>query len=332
MALTTTLDIVALVSALIWPLVIAALLWGFRDRLVDAVKALGPHVRSVSFGVVSFQFAEARAMSLQVAGAVDLRHAGNSGDVNDSTLRTFYNQIRDPSPLDYAVVDLGTGREWLTSRLFILSVILSRMRGLRAFVFVETSGHIRRRFVGVCDSDVVHWRLAARFPWYQAALVHAEDAVWPALPSSVVQLPPDWGPIISSNRGRLVEAGDNPEPAATLLRTFLDQIQRDPIGSQPDDQWEALPKSIPRKVELARWLSAADIEQIMGPSLQTSAISELELQRGDDTTKARLLLAQRGRWVAVTRDERVFDRLIDRMSIVETLANRSVGASQVGTQ
>ncbi len=78
----------------------------------------------------------------------------------------------------------------LTSRLFILSVILSRMRGLRAFVFVETAGHIRRRFVGVCDSDAVHWQLASRFPWFEAALAHAEAAVWPPLSRGVVdQLP-----------------------------------------------------------------------------------------------------------------------------------------------
>lgn len=282
---------------------------------------------SVAVGAVSIQFAEARALSLQSAGAVDLRHAGQSGDVNDSTLRSFYDQIRDPSPLDYAVVDLGTGSEWLTSRLFILSVILSRMRGLRTFVFVETAGHIRRRLVGVCDSDTVHWRLASRFPWFEAALAHAVAEVWPPLPPGVVDLQPGWGPIINSDRGRLVLwMGDNPEPAAQMLRSFLNQIQRDLVGVPPDD-WQALPNAMPLKVEHARWLAAADLEQIMGTALQTSAVSEVELQRGDETTKARLMIAQRGRWVALTRDERVFDRLVDRGSLVETLANRCVTAT-----
>ena len=325
MAPTTTLDIAALVNALAWPLVIAVLLWLFRDRLVEAAKALAPRLKAVSVGAVSIQFVEARALSLQSAGAVDLRHAGRSGDVNDSTLHSFYDQIRDPSSLDYAVVDLGMGGEWLTSRLFILSVILSRMRGLRAFVFVETTGPVRRRFVGVCDSDAVHWRLAARFPWFEAALAHAEAAIWPPPPPGVADLPP--APIISSDRGRLVQMGDDPEPAAQLLRAFLDQIQRDPIGLPPGDQWQTLPNAAPPKVEHALWLAAADLEQIMGTSLQTSAVSEVELQRGDETTKARLLVAQRGRWVALTRDERVFNRLVDRGSIVETLANRCVTAA-----
>jgi hypothetical protein len=319
-------DWIELAKAAFWPAIAAFGLFILRKPLSQFLIGLGDRISGFSVGAVSIQFAEARALSLRITGAVDLRHDGNSGDINDSTLHSFYDQIRDPSPLDYAVVDLGMGSEWLTSRLFILSVILSRMRGLRAFVFVETAGHVRRRFVGVCDSDAVHWRLASKFPWFEAALAHAEAAVWPQLPPDAADLPPGLAPTISSDRGRLVWMGDNPEPAAQLLRFFLDQIQRDPIGVPPDDQWQPLPNRVPPKVEHARWLAAADLEQIMGTSLRTSAVSEVELQRGDETTKARLLVGQPGRWVALTRDERVFDRLIDRAIIVETLANRYVTA------
>jgi hypothetical protein len=169
-----------------------------------------------------------------MTGAVDLRHAGQSGDVNDSTLRSFYEQISEPSRLDYAVVDLGEGREWLTSRLFILSVILARMRSLRAFVFVETAGHVRRRLVGVSECETVRWRLAMRFPWLEAALAHAECVVWPKpLPGMTVFL---GGPIISNEEGRLEWLGGNPEPAAQLLRAFLDEIQVDAVAVPPSDE------------------------------------------------------------------------------------------------
>src|SRR4051812_2020297 len=66
---------------------------------------------SVSVGVVSIEYAEAWSLSLQSAGAVDLRHAGQSSAINDSTPRSFYDQIGDPWPLDYAIVDLGIGNE-----------------------------------------------------------------------------------------------------------------------------------------------------------------------------------------------------------------------------
>lgn len=68
-------------------------------------------------------------------------------------------------------MDLGGGAEWLSSRLFILAVILRRWRGLRAFVFVHTLGGTRRRFLGVCDTDRVRWRLAARWPLLESCPV-----------------------------------------------------------------------------------------------------------------------------------------------------------------
>ena len=200
--LTMTLDIAALVSAIVWPLLILIAVILFRDRLVEATKWFAPRVKSVSIGVFSFEVPAAQPLALQMTGAVDLRHAGQSGDVNDSTLRSFYEQISDPSRLDYAVVDLGDGHEWLTSRLFILSIILSRMRGLRVLVFVETAAHVRRRLVGVAECDKVRWRLAMRFPWLEAAVAHAEAAIWPKPQLAVL------GPLaVSNDQGRLEYAG-----------------------------------------------------------------------------------------------------------------------------
>ena len=330
--LTTTLDVAALVGAIAWPvlLVVAALL--FRDQLVEVAKVLAPRVRSFSVGVVSLEFAEAQPLSLQMTGAVDLRHAGDSSDVSDSTLRSFYEQIRDPSRLDYAFVDLGDGHEWLTSRLYILSVILARMRGLRALVFVETAAHVRRRYIGVAECDKVRWRLAMRFPWLESALAHAEAAVW----SKPVQRMKDYQntpnvPVVSNDQGRLiwqhpgqpVLPGGDPEPAAEILRRFLDKIQL-LIAPPGDDEWESLPSTPPKsgRFERARWLKPADLQQIMGPVLDHSAVSIAELQRSDEATKARILVSQASSWVALTRDDCVFDRLVNRTSIIETIARK----------
>ncbi len=40
--------------------------------------------------------------------------------------------------LDYIVVDLEVGKKWLTSRLFIFTLLLKRLRGLRCVVFLGT--------------------------------------------------------------------------------------------------------------------------------------------------------------------------------------------------
>ena len=80
--------------------------------------------------------------------------------------------IQDPSPAGYAVVDLGAGRQWLTSRLFIFAELLGRMRGLRSFVFLRTDDS-PRRFIGTASPPEVRWTLAADYPWLEAAFAKA---------------------------------------------------------------------------------------------------------------------------------------------------------------
>src|ERR671919_1436670 len=175
-----TLDLAALVSALAWPAVIGFVVWRYREPLSEFLREAPRRVRSISAAGVSIELAETEPralLSLQDV-KVDLRRAGTSGDVNDSTLRSFYAQIEDSSRIDHAVVDLGYGSDWLSSRLFILSVILRRMRGLQAFVFVQSVENSRRHFLGVCDSRHLRWRLASRWPRYESGLAAAELHVW----------------------------------------------------------------------------------------------------------------------------------------------------------
>jgi hypothetical protein len=319
--LTTTLDIAALASALIWPFVVVLVAFLFRDRVIEAAKMLMPRLKSVSIGTVSFEFAVAKPLPMPISGAVDVRHAGQSSDIDDSTLGSFYEQIRDPSRLDYAIVDLGEGHEWLTSRLFILSEILSRMRGLKVLVFVETAGYVRRHFVGVCTCQQVRWRLAARFPWLECALTHAEYQIWSPPP------PESWQrPRITNAEGRLEWSNNDPEPAAKLLRAYLDIVQRS--GTVLDAEWVALPSSPqkigPQKIEHARWLSPRELEDILSFSLERASVDLTQLLIGSDVAKARLLFVSEGEWLAVTRQDGVFDRLINRRQILEAVARQCI--------
>ena len=312
---TTTLDIAALMSAVLWPLLIVVLGWVFRDRLLELVRLIAPRVRSLSLGGVSLDLSEAKPLALDLTGAVDLRHAGQSGNLSDSTLQSFLSHVQDPSRLDYAVVDLGTGREWLTSRLFILAIILARMRGLRMLVFVETAGDVRRRFVGVSECERVHWRLAMRFPWLEAALVHAQADIWPA---------DGQGAPITSAEGRFEWIAVGQAAATLLLQRFLDRIQIPGVPIRDPEQWEALPNANPPTWEHAQWLAAVQVEQILAEDLNHACLDLAELHRADPALQARLVVARDGRWVALTRDTHVFDRLIDRGYCLETLAKKCV--------
>jgi hypothetical protein len=188
---------------------------------------------------------------------------------------------------------------------------------------VETAGHIRRRFVGLGECEKVRWRLAMRFPWFEAALAHAQATIWPEPVPPLVAVPS--GPAISNDHGRIEAFG--PQPAADLLRAFLDAIQHVPMPSFVEG-WEILPATNPPKIEHAAWLTAVGLEQIMGSALHRSSLPLTDLHRSDDVVRARLLAFQTSRWVTVTRDERVFDRLVDRVKVIEVIARNCVQSSR----
>ena len=100
---------------------------------IKAFAYVASNVRSISIAGVGIELPERSAPPIVGVGraAVDIRQAGTEHSVNDSTLRSFLRPIQATSPLDLAVVDIGIGYDWLTSRLYILSIILKRMRGLQ---------------------------------------------------------------------------------------------------------------------------------------------------------------------------------------------------------
>jgi hypothetical protein len=177
--MTTTLDIAALVAAVALPAVLLIAVILFRDPLAAVLKEIPTRLESVSFAGVTVRFPKAKGGALVgPGGMVDLAKAGTAQDITDTTQEAFYEHIKDSARFDYAIVDLDVGTSWLSSRLYILSIILGRMRGVRAVVFVATVGSTSRRFVGVCSSEVIRWRLAARWPRFESALAGAELHVW----------------------------------------------------------------------------------------------------------------------------------------------------------
>lgn len=239
--------------------------------------------------------------------------------------------------MEYVVVDLGAGNEWLSSRLYILSVIMRRMRGLRAIVFVESNSTVRRKLVGVCECEPVRWLLAARWPRFESALAAAELNVWghpydlpgpvPGTAGPIVIPRPVGSPLqdippfaeargfrIANAEGRLEGWQGSPEGAALLLRAFLDAIQR-PIPAQSDD-WQEVgaTKSV---VEYAVWLTGALIDQVLVGSLEKRSVRLHDYQGWSEQLRVRALVEHPGDWVALTREGDVFDRLMDRREILE---------------
>jgi hypothetical protein len=148
--LSIIVDVAAILSVIVWPIIILIALYLFREIIADLLREripailreLAGKVTKLGIGGVTLEFAKAKAFTPGFSSAtagVDLRQRASAMQVTDSTARTFLNQLRDPTTADYAIVNLGTGDQWLTSRLYIMAVVLPRMKGLKAFVFFWTN-------------------------------------------------------------------------------------------------------------------------------------------------------------------------------------------------
>jgi hypothetical protein len=307
-----SLDVAATISAIMWPLIVLIIVWVYRDKFLSFVASLSGRISKLSFAGVTVELTKAKEFTPNwaLSGEVDIRKAASSANINDSTARSFMDQIRDTASADYGIIDLGKGKEWLTSRLYILSIILERMKGIKSFVFLETSGDQRQKFVGWAEPKMIRWAFARRFAWLEKAFRSAYGEI------------PDFE--IVSSYGKLAEPNqpEDPQPAIYLLQKFLEKIQGFP--PKPDDpEWQYI-DTVSNTYEHAQWLTSEKIEDIMGKYLVTDYINLIQLQGKKKSEQINLVLAETGQYVAITKEDKRFDSIIERYEILESVSNTIV--------
>jgi hypothetical protein len=127
---------------------------------------IGQRVKKLSIFEFALELAAVPEFTTTAPALSDVRQLSPAEEFSSQAMALF-DQIRNDAASDFAVIDLGTGQQWLTSRLFIFAVLLQRMRGLRCFVFVETGGQTRRRFIGISALERVRWCLARSIPGWK---------------------------------------------------------------------------------------------------------------------------------------------------------------------
>jgi hypothetical protein len=315
--MTINLDIAAILSAIFWPVVALTILLAYRQRIPAWVEGVASRVTKLEFAGVSLELAVAKPFIPEwsgAPGAPDLQHRATAIQVNDSTARTFLTQLTEEGTADYAQVDLGTGEEWLTSWLFILAIVFARMKGIKCFVFVETSAGVRKRYVGWTESEKIRWALAKRYPWFEQGYTDAHSTITS-----------QQNALIVSSDGRLGYqfAPGDPGPSIELIREFLQRIQAPPlpfpVPSDPD--WVLL-DSASNTYEHAAWISGEQLEEILGGDLNPSMIRSAELRSKNTSEQLRICLSVPATFVAVTTEEQRFDYIVDRRVLLEQVAKR----------
>lgn len=320
--MTATAWGVDVVRAVAIPLAIVVVLLVLRRPLSTFLESIGGRVKKVSFGKLSLELATASELrpAWQIDTGIvafDVRQLSPS-EVFDSYADSLLSQLDDPRPIDFVVVDLGAGGNWLSSRLFLFADLLGRMRGLRALVFVATVGSHDRRFLGMATPLDVRWRLAQEFPALEQALVYAYDQVFPPpppAPNHPVRLTGFVNPIVVSDTGAVGRW-----QAGAIARRFLETVQS-PIVGETEAEWTSLRRLPPDQpiFERAVWLNTAAVQRILEPCLSSAEIAERDADDISRAAQALEILRCDGDFVAVTR-EGTFDRLIDRRALVEQAA------------
>ncbi len=331
-------------SALAWPIAAIAIALTFRKPLGYFLSGLAGRVTKLSAFRVELELATAPSAA---AGPLldDIRSATTLAAINDST-RMMLEQAQSTMPADYAVIDLGAGHEWLTTRLFIAAVMLERMRGAKVFVFLETTPALARRFVAICALSEIRWSLACMYPWMEAAWLRACTNVFPAfvpsstpagvtVPNGAAWLPdpltinPDPSPIQSST-GAL-----EPWTARNVVGQFIQLLQIAAPATQPPIL--AVPASVSAPVvvtspspgdtwvtfasgtrERAAWVTRQMLERML--PAEAFELWTDEVRDAPRARRTRNVLRRPGLFVALVRGDREYVRLVNRSVLLEELA------------
>src|SRR5881396_1353148 len=108
---------VELAKALSWPLFAVLIAVLFRQPLTRFFDALGARATKLSVFKVELELVSGAAPT-RIPLLEDIQRAPSSAQISDSS-RTMLEQMQLTTPADFAVINIGGGDEWLTSRLYI---------------------------------------------------------------------------------------------------------------------------------------------------------------------------------------------------------------------
>jgi hypothetical protein len=302
--------IVDLLKSLAWPAVVVFSLYLFRSPLTDVVAQVARRASKLSVYQVSVELATLPELSSSWSiQSTDVRQL-TSSQIFDSPSPTLFQELLKPGKVDYAVVDLGTGREWLTSRLFIFALILGAVTRLRAFVFVENSGGVRRRFLGIATPSSIQTALATQYPWLEEAYLRAAAARYPTPP------PDTAGASRFSNQPPLF-TGTDQWGVIHFVQHFIENIQRTTFPPAQEAGSHLEIGSEPQVWERAHWID--------GERLERDLAGHLEYARYEDSPDepqsmvAEGVARRNGTFVALVDEDRRFVGLIDRHALLDQM-------------
>jgi hypothetical protein len=314
---TVLSDIADLVEVLVWPAVLVLLIWLLRKPILGLADRASREAQRVAVGGLEIDFGAAVEPVTQpgTTALTGLREPDPAFRISDSATASIMAELTAAQPAPHVVVDLGTGQEWLSSRLFIFAILLARMRGTRTLVFLETAEGVRGQFVGLASPSAVHWGLAATYSWLEAdyAAAYSDATAWGRTPNA-------GRPVMLDASGRLTE-----EVVTVLVNGFLARVQSAPApqaGTPVQPGWTTVARPSGVLHEHASWLGAGDVERLLGSALDTNAyIVQPPPHDPVEAARAALKFSGRDHIALVDGRHRFAGVLVNRRGALEEMAH-----------
>lgn len=306
----------SLLASFAWPIAVIALVFILRVPLSRIAAGLGSRVTSVGYGKFKIELAPVELTPIRPDWVVDGEDVGglSSEQVFDSHSISLFEQLAKDTQADYVVLDLRDGKAWLTSRLYIFAVVLGRVRGVRAFVFVANRDIGSNGFVGFAAPEDIQRKLAANYPLFESALLDARTDHGTPLVQGPTPDPKDLLPVYTP-----LETAE-PHALQSITHQYVHKVQSKtlPPGATEDEWLYFVNKYGEARYELARWITPHRLEAILGDALKRAHfIDSPDLGK---EARAAKILRRKGDLVARLDEGRRFEDLIDRRAFIEKLA------------
>lgn len=314
--------ILAFAGTVIWGLLALVALIIFRKPIARFLSTVGGRLSKISIAGIELELAKTPSAQLS-SDATSFGSMDSQRLASDSYSQTLKNALQGrPVPHSYAIIDLGTGKSWLISRLFIFAVMLRLVRGVRCFVFVSGSGG-PGQYLGTIAVEDIRWTLARLYPWLERVFAKAyKDQLWqpPPLPAPIPAKPittqgfgmldKDLAAVVAHEYVLLLK--DNWKGQAAFPNVTAEANYSTFLPERSDELWVQVGTS----KEYGAWIDADHLLRDFDGVILTERI----LQRASTEEKVRKVVGLTAPYLAVVGDSGEFISLIDRCKVLEELA------------
>jgi hypothetical protein len=158
------LDVASVIGAIMWPVIILVIL--FSKRFSALLEALLNRITKVEIAGITLELPKMALTAIQEKEELAFWQEIDSGNIT-SNPSTIIKNLTNGENADYVTLDLGTGKSWLTSRTFIVSIFYYQIKGVKAIVFTETLKGVSKKYLGWVSSEKIRWLLAKKYKWLE---------------------------------------------------------------------------------------------------------------------------------------------------------------------